>query len=200
MQAILPFAIASLLIELTPGPNMTYLALVGATVGRRAGYAATAGVTLGLTLLGLAAAFGLAAVIAASPTIYGTLHWLGVLYFIYLAWDAWRDSMPSPAIRVESDTGFFLRGLISNLLNPKAAIFYIAVLPTFTDPARPPEGQSLVLTAIYVAIATAIHGTIVTLAGFLRPLLTNDRLVSITSRLFAVALLGIAVWLAWSAR
>jgi threonine/homoserine/homoserine lactone efflux protein len=198
MQAIAPFVIASLLIELTPGPNMTYLALVGVTVGRRAGYAATIGVTLGLALLGLAAALGLAALITASPLIYETLRWLGVLYFVYLAWDAWRDGMPSATIQVESDTGFFLRGLISNLLNPKAAIFYVTVLPTFIDPARPPEGQALILTVIYVTVATVVHGAIVTLAGFLRPLLTNDRIVSATSRLFAIALLGIAAWLAWS--
>ncbi|MEJ0013442.1 MAG: LysE family translocator [Bauldia sp.] len=200
MQAVWPFALASLLIELTPGPNMTYLALVGVTVGRRAGYAATAGVALGLAGLGLAAALGLAAIVTASPMVYGALRWLGVLYFIYLAWDAWRDGLPSAAIRVESDTGFFVRGLISNLLNPKAAIFYVAVLPTFIDPARPAEGQALALTALYVVVATAVHATIVTLAGFLRPLLTNDRLVSITSRVFAVALLGIAAWLAWSTR
>ncbi len=74
------------------------------------------------------------------------------------------------------------------------------MLPTFIDPARPPESQALVLTAIYVVVATAVHATIVTLAGFLRPLLTNDRIVSITSRLFAVALLAIAAWLAWSTR
>jgi hypothetical protein len=123
MQAIAPFVIASLLIELTPGPNMTYLALVGVTVGRRAGYAATIGVTLGLALLGLAAALGLAALITASPLIYETLRWLGVLYFVYLAWDAWRDGTPSATIQVESDTGFFLRGLISNLLNPQGGDF-----------------------------------------------------------------------------
>jgi threonine/homoserine/homoserine lactone efflux protein len=198
MQAIVSFVIASLLMELTPGPNMTYLALVGVTVGRRAGYAATIGVTLGLALLGIAAALGLAALISASPLIYETLRWLGVLYFVYLAWDAWRDGTPSATIQVDSHTGFFLRGLISNLLNPKAAIFYITVLPTFIDPARPPEGQALILTVIYVVVATAVHGAIVTLAGFLRPLLTNDRIVSVTSRLFAVALLGIAAWLAWS--
>jgi threonine/homoserine/homoserine lactone efflux protein len=200
MEAIWPFALASLLIELTPGPNMTYLALVGVTVGRRAGYAATAGVALGLALLGFAAALGLAAVITTSPMVYGALRWLGVLYFIYLAWDAWRDGTPSAPVRVEGDGSFFLRGLFSNLLNPKAAIFYIAVLPTFIDPARPAEAQALALTAIYVIVATAVHGTIVTLAGFLRPLLTNDRIVSTTSRLFAVALLGIAAWLAWSSR
>jgi threonine/homoserine/homoserine lactone efflux protein len=200
MQAIWPFALASLLIELTPGPNMTYLALVSVTVGRRAGYAATAGVALGLALLGLAAALGLAVVITESPPIYATLRWLGVAYFIYLAWDAWHDSAPSITVRVENDTGFFLRGLISNLLNPKAAIFYVAVLPTFIDPARPPEWQALTLTAIYVVVATIVHAGIVTLAGFLRPMLANDRLVSLTSRIFAVALLCIAAWLAWSTR
>jgi threonine/homoserine/homoserine lactone efflux protein len=200
MQAIWPFALASLLVELTPGPNMTYLALVGVTVGRRAGYAATLGVALGLALVGIAAALGLAAVITASPMAYHTLRWLGVLYFVYLAWDAWSDNPPTAVVHVEHARGFFTRGLISNLLNPKAALFYVAVLPTFIDPLRPAESQALILTAVYVAIATAVHATLVTLAGFLRPLLTNERIISATGRVFAVALLGIAAWLAWSTR
>jgi threonine/homoserine/homoserine lactone efflux protein len=70
LSTALGFALTSLLIELTPGPNMTYLALVGVQAGRRAGYAAVAGVALGLEVIGLATALGLSAVIAASPLLY----------------------------------------------------------------------------------------------------------------------------------
>ncbi|HMO08654.1 MAG TPA: LysE family transporter, partial [Paracoccaceae bacterium] len=71
------FALASLLSELVPGPNMGYLALVAAAEGRRAGLAAVGGVALGLAGLGLAAAFGIAALVAASPAAYGLLRWGG---------------------------------------------------------------------------------------------------------------------------
>ena len=64
-----------------------------------------------------------------------------------------------------------MRGLITNLLNPKAAVFYVAVLPAFMDLTRPATAQALMLSAVYVFVATLVHGGIVTLAGVLRPLL-----------------------------
>ena len=196
----LGFALTSLLIELTPGPNMTYLALVGVQAGRRAGYAAVAGVALGLGVIGLATAFGLSAVISASPLLYAVLRWLGVAYIVYLAWDAWRDSMRSNDVQVEPAARFFVRGLITNLLNPKAAIFYIAVLPTFIDPAFHPAGQAVTLSVIYVLVATMVHATIVTLASLLRPVLANKRVMTVAGKAFALALVGVAMWIAWSTR
>ena len=196
----LGFALTSLLIELTPGPNMTYLALVAVQAGRRAGYAAVAGVALGLGVIGLATAFGLSAVISASPILYGALRWLGVAYIVYLAWDAWRDSARLNEVPVEPAARFFVRGLITNLLNPKAAIFYIAVLPTFIDPAFHPAGQAITLSVIYVLVATTMHAMIVTGASLLRPVLANKRVMTIAGKAFALALVGVAVWIAWSTR
>lgn len=91
-----------------------------------------------------------------------------------------------------------MRGLITNLLNPKAAVFYVAVLPTFLDPGYPPTGQALALSIIYVLVASAVHATIVTLASFLRPLLANKRVMAAAGKVFAVALACVALWLAWS--
>ena len=159
-----------------------------------------AGVALGLGLVGLGTALGLAALITASPLLYAALRWAGIGYLLYLAWDAWRDSEPSNDVRVETDARFFVRGLITNLLNPKAFVFYVAVLPTFLDPASSPAGQALTLSAIYVLVATAVHATIVTLAGFLSPLLANRRIMSVTGKLFAIALAGVAFWVGWSTR
>jgi threonine/homoserine/homoserine lactone efflux protein len=179
---------------------MTYLALVGARAGRRAGYAAVTGVALGLGLVGLAAALGLAAVIAASPLVYAGLRWAGVGYLLYLAWEAWRQSERSGAVPMETDARFFVRGLITNLLNPKAAVFYIAILPTFLDPDTPSAWQAVALSAIYVLVASTVHATIVTLASLLRPLLANKRVMAAAGKLFALALAGVALWLVWSTR
>ena len=93
-----------------------------------------------------------------------------------------------------------MRGLITNLLNPKAAVFYVAVLPTFLDPEYPPRGRHLALSAIYVLVASAVHTTIVTLASLLRPLLANKRVMAAAGKVFAVALACVALWLAWSTR
>ena len=200
LATALAFALTSTLIEFTPGPNMAWLTLVGVQAGRRAGYSAVAGVALGLGVVGLAAAFGLSAVITASPMLYALLRWGGVAYLVYLAWDAWRDSKRPDGISIETDARFFARGVTTNLLNPKAALFYIAILPTFLDPTLPLAGQAVGLSLIYVLVATAIHATIVTLASLLRPMLANKRGKAMTSKLFAAALAGVALWIAWSTR
>ena len=84
------FAATCFVIELTPGPNMAYLAVLSTSNGRRAGFAATLGVSLGLLIVGLAAAVGLTAIIVNSRWIYEALRWSGVLYLLWLAWEGWR--------------------------------------------------------------------------------------------------------------
>lgn len=83
------FAVTCLVIELTPGPNMAYLAILSATKGRRAGFAATLGVALGLSIVGLAAVLGFTALIANSRMLYVILRWGGVVYLLWLAYEGW---------------------------------------------------------------------------------------------------------------
>jgi threonine/homoserine/homoserine lactone efflux protein len=192
------FALTSLIIELTPGPNMTYIALVAAAQGRRAGLATVAGVALGLAIIGLLAAIGVAELVSASTTAYEILRWAGVAFLLYLAWDGWRDGGDPAAAGDESDGSLFLRGLFTNLLNPKAALFYLAVLPTFVDAGRPIVAQTVLLTGVYVAIATAVHLAIVALAGTLRPLLTDPVRERFARRLLSILLAAVAIWFGWS--
>jgi threonine/homoserine/homoserine lactone efflux protein len=200
IAAIVPFALTSLLIELTPGPNMTYLALVSAQSGRRAGFAAVAGVAIGLAIIGVAAALGLSTVLAASPLAYAVLRWAGVVYLIYLSWDTWRDGREKNGPLVDSASQFFVRGLVTNLLNPKAMVFYVGVLPTFLNMDGDLIRQSVILALVYVLIATTVHVLIVALAGTVQPLLTSPKLRKRTAAVFALMLLGVALWFAWSTR
>ncbi len=134
----LAFLWISFIVELTPGPNMTYLAVLTLVEGRRAGFATVAGVAAGLLLVGILAAFGVAAFVSESPILYGLIRWLGVFYMLWLAYDIWRGVEPSEADESAptSPAGtYFGRGFLTNVLNPKAAIFYIAVLPQFVDPS-----------------------------------------------------------------
>lgn len=198
MSAIASFALTAFLIELTPGPNMAWLALVSATEGRKPGYAAVAGGALGLAAVGLLAGLGLAALIASYPPAYQALRWGGVAYLLYLAWDSWREA---GAAESGPPAGaplllWFRRGLITNLLNPKAAVFYIAVLPEFL-PAQATTPDVLTLSIIYVAVATAIHALIVTAAGSAHALLADPRREQIARRGLSLALAGVAVWLLW---
>ena len=192
------FAVTSLVIELTPGPNMAYLALVAATEGRKAGYAAVMGVAVGLTFVGLAAALGLTALISASPLAYQGLRWAGVGYLSWLAWDGWRGaSETEDHAEAGSDAiTFFRRGLITNLLNPKAAVFYVAVLPGFLPPVAT-GGDVFTLTAIYVAVATGVHAGIVTAASAARTWLSDAGREKTMRRMLSLALVAVAAWVVW---
>lgn len=200
---LLTFALTCLLVELTPGPNMAYLAVLSANKGRRAGFAATLGVALGLLVVGLAAALGLTALIASSRTLYEALRWGGVLYLLWLAYEGWRgqeETSPSNATVAVSDSKYFLRGLITNLLNPKAGVFYIAILPRFVDEARPLAAQVVALSAVYVTVATLVHWTIVLLADAARPWLEDQRRSTTVRRALSLLLVGIALWLFFTTR
>mgnify|MGYP006142511383 FL=1 len=196
-ETLVAFAVTSALIEMTPGPNMAYLALVAATEGRRAGYAAVAGVALGLAVVGGLAAVGVAALISSSELAYQTLRWGGVVYLLWLAWDGWSGAAEEIEHAPLGSTlwRYFRRGLITNLLNPKAAVFYVAVLPSFLpDTADLP--QTLTLSAIYVAVATAIHAAIVTLAGAAQAFFDDPVLERRLRRVLSLGLALVALWFA----
>ena len=203
INPLLAFALTSLIIEITPGPNMAYLAALSLTRGWRTGLAAVAGVALGLSAYGVAAALGVAAIIENSAFLYEALRWGGVIYLLWLAWDAWStaDDLPpeqAPANHHERASAFS-RGLITNLLNPKAAVFYVAVMPEFLDlGAGRIAAQTLTLSAVYVTIATLIHASIVLFASRLRSVIVEPAQVRLIRRVLALALVAIAVWLAWS--
>lgn len=197
----LAFLWTSLIIELTPGPNMTYLAVLSATEGRRAGLSAVAGVATGLAIIGIAAALGLAVLISESALLYATLRWAGVAYLLWLAYETWTgtDGHPSDTQSLSNhDWRYFRNGLITNLLNPKAAIFYIAVLPMFVAPDRPLLRQTLALTFAYVVVATLLHAAIAMLAAAARPFLENKTKIEKLRRVMALAIVLVALWVVWS--
>jgi threonine/homoserine/homoserine lactone efflux protein len=197
--SVLAFVLTCLIVEITPGPNMAYLAALSLSRGAKGGLAAVAGVALGLSLYGLAAALGVAAVIENSMVLYEGLRWAGVLYLLWLAWEAWATADIAPeAARAEKHAlaSAFRRGLITNLLNPKAAVFYVAMLPEFVNvQAGNITAQTLKLSAIYVAIATAIHALIVLSAGHVRHYVGDRTLMVRIRRTLALALVGVAIWL-----
>ncbi|MBG1230926.1 LysE family translocator [Aestuariivirga litoralis] len=186
------FLLASLLIELTPGPNMTWLAVVGARHGRRAALAAVAGVCLGLGLAGLVAGFGLTVLFNTFPSLLTALRVAGTLYLLYLAYDAWIDA-DDEDVAAASYRTYFSQGFVSNALNPKAYLFYAAILPQFLSPdAGWP--QIAWLTALYVAVATGVHTAIALASGSLAGWLKHSPQAVILRRVLA-ALIGLAaIW------
>jgi len=201
---MLEFILTVLLLELTPGPNMTYLATLALDRGRRAGLLATAGVAAGLSVHAIVAAFGLGVLISQSALVYDLLRWTGVAYLLYLAWETWQaNARECPEMEASAAASLFWRGFFSNLFNPKSILFFISVVPGFIQ--HDSSGSSLLaqaarLGAIYIAIATTIHASIVMLASQLRPLLIAGAHEKTIRRILAFALVLVAAWLAWSTR
>jgi threonine/homoserine/homoserine lactone efflux protein len=190
-----PFVLASLLIELTPGPNMAWLALTSATEGRRSGLSAVGGIALGLAVLGLATALGLAQLASASPIVFELLRYAGSAYLLWLAWEAWRGGGDrGRGAGVRGDLAWFRHGLAINLLNPKAALFFMTILPGFIMAGRAVGPQTLVLSAAYVAVATAVHLLIVIFAGSAHGWLADGQRTAVVRRVFAAMLVATAVW------
>jgi threonine/homoserine/homoserine lactone efflux protein len=204
---VLEFIFTVLLLELTPGPNMAYLAALALDRGRRAGLLATAGVAAGLSVHAIVAAFGLGVLISQQPLIYDLLRWIGVGYLLYLAWETWQSGEKAPGMVVAASSSLFWRGFFSNVFNPKSILFFISVVPGFIlhDLQYDPSGSGLLvqaarLGAVYVAIATTIHASIVLLASQLRPLLIAGAHQRSVRRILSLALVLVATWLAWSTR
>ena len=190
------------LIELTPGPNMGYLAIVGSRWGRGAGLATIVGVTTAFALYLLAATVGLTNILLLIPSLYQALQWAGIGYIAWLAVDTWRATSGAdadgsagerPAIR------HFFRGLVANLLNPKAAVFYIALLPGFTNPRLGHLTQQVLwLGGIHILTSVLVHTVIVLTAAQAETALSGGKAgARRLQRGFAIALGGVAAWLAW---
>ena len=181
---------------------MGYLTIVASRWGRPAGLVTVAGVTLGLTVYMLAAVAGLGAIVMRIGWLYALLQWAGVGYLVWLAFEAWRGG-PAPRLGHPPEPPpqgrLFARGLIANLLNPKAAVFYVALLPGFTNPARgDPVAQALALGAIHVAVSITVHTAIVLAAGSVN--VARWETPDFRRRLdqaLAGGLVLIALWLAW---
>jgi threonine/homoserine/homoserine lactone efflux protein len=194
---LIAFVLTSLIIEMTPGPNMAHLAVLGASRGRIAGFTAVLGVALGLALLGIVVGLGAGSLILNNRVAYEVLRWAGALYLCWLAYDSWKEARQPVETAPVSQSLFvqFRRGFITNLLNPKAALFYIAVVPEFISGPAPSVRELAVLVSIYVAVATFVHGLIVLLAGTLQAFLAAPQRRKMAGNVFAIVLFLVAVWL-----
>jgi threonine/homoserine/homoserine lactone efflux protein len=153
------FCLACIALVATPGPNVLYLVSRTLAQGRAAGFVSLAGTSAGVAMHALAAALGLSALLAAVPVAYDAVRWAGAIYLAWLAWATWRsqgDKAPltGPA-RLHAGT-LFRQGLLTSLLNPKVALFELALFPQFVSPSHGSVlAQSLVLAATQLALAIA---------------------------------------------
>lgn len=166
----LAFALICLGLVLTPGPNMIYLVSRSISQGRGAGLVSLGGVALGFIFYMLAAVFGITALVMAVPYAYDALRFGGAAYLAWLAWQALRPGGDSPFkvrdLPADSPRRLFTMGLLTNLLNPKAAMLYLSLLPQFIVPAKGHIlAQSLTLGVTQMAISLSVNALIIMAAG-----------------------------------
>jgi threonine/homoserine/homoserine lactone efflux protein len=163
-------ALVALGMVLTPGPNMIYLVSRSISQGRRAGLVSLAGTLTGFAVYMTAADVGLAAVFVALPALYLAVRLAGAAYLLYLAWRTLRPGghslFEARQLPRDSPARLFQMGLLTNLLNPKAAIMYLALIPQFVVRTRGHVlAQGFVLGGIQITVSGAVNAVIVLAAA-----------------------------------
>ena len=168
--AILGMALVALGMVLIPGPNMIYLVSRSVSQGWRAGMVSLTGTFVGFLVYMTLANLGLAAVFVYVPLLYTALKVAGALYLLYLAWRAVRPGGSSPFetrdLPRDPRWKLFRMGLVTNLLNPKAAVIYLALIPQFVDRASGNViAQGFILGGVQVTISMVVNTGIILAAG-----------------------------------
>lgn len=200
------FALAALVMVLTPGPNMVYLISRSLCQGPKAGIVSLAGVVLGFVLHVLMAAFGISAFFLAVPLAYDALRFAGAAYLLWLAWQAIRTGSKGvfEVKELKADSSFKLvwMGFLTNALNPKIAIFYISIFTQFLDPNKGSIfAQSVTLGIVQICVSAAVNAAIVFSAAMVYAFFSrNPTWTKIQKWVMASALSGLALKLAVAER
>jgi RhtB (resistance to homoserine/threonine) family protein len=203
---LLPFLAVSAIVVITPGVDMALVTKNALLHGRSAAQAAAVGVNLGILLWTVAAALGVAALIAASAAAFTLIKLAGALYLIYLGVQAFRASRraasPLPSVeRAALGRGAaFRQGLASNLLNPKIAVFFTSLLPQFVDAHNARPRDLLLLGVLFNCMGVVWLLSYAAIAARGRDVLGRPRLKRAVDRVSGVVLIGLGVRLAFERR
>ena len=203
---LITFSLIALGMVLTPGPNMIYLISRSIAQGRGAGLISLGGIALGFVFYVVCAAFGITALLFAVPFAYDALRLAGAAYLLWLAWQAVRPGASSPfhvrELKHDGPRKLFMMGFLTSLLNPKIAMFYLALLPQFIDPAAGSVlAQSIILGFIQIIVSVSVNTLITFAAGGIAVFLRTRPFWSLVQRwLMATMLAGFAVRMAAEAR
>ncbi|NGM51560.1 LysE family translocator [Caulobacter sp. 602-2] len=200
------FSLVCLGMALTPGPNMLYLVSRSICQGKWAGIVSLAGTAAGFVVYLVCAALGITALLMAAPIAYDILRFGGALYLGWLAWQAIKPGGRSPfqvrELPKDPPAKLMAMGFLTNLLNPKAAMLYLSLLPQFIDPKHGNVlSQSLLLGGSQIAISLSVNAMICLAAGTIAGFLAARPSFALVQRwLMASVLGGLAVRMATEAR
>jgi threonine/homoserine/homoserine lactone efflux protein len=202
----LSFLLTSLIVVASPGTGVLYTLAVALTQGSRASVAAAFGCTLGIVPHMLAAMLGLAAVLHTSAVAFAALKWCGVVYLLYMAWQALRETgalaLDAQPAEGRSSRRVIVTGVLINILNPKLSIFFLAFLPQFIATDEPhPIGRMLELSGAFMAMTLAVFVVYGLFAAGVRDrVITRPRVMAWLRRSFAAGFAALGVRLAFAER
>jgi threonine/homoserine/homoserine lactone efflux protein len=180
---------------LTPGPNMIYLVSRSICQGRAAGFISLIGIASGSLVYIVCTSLGITSIIMALPYAYDALRLAGATYLLYLAWQALRPKRRAAFVvrnlSPDSNRKLFTMGLVTSVLNPKAAVFYLSLLPQFIDPSR---GyvllQSVLLGLTQIVVAVTTYSLLIAAAGIVATFLSGKSRWIVVQRWFMATVLG----------
>jgi threonine/homoserine/homoserine lactone efflux protein len=199
------FVMASLVLLLTPGPAVLYIVARSIEQGKAAGLVSVLGIHLGTIVHITAAAIGLSALIVSSALAFAVVKYLGAAYLVWIGIRTLlaKDPHPeAPAVPAEPLARVFRDGFVVNLFNPKTAIFFLAFLPQFVDPARGAlHWQILILGLTFMVLGMISDGIFALIAGAAGDFLRRNRRFLRLQRWFAgTSFIGLGVTAALATR
>jgi threonine/homoserine/homoserine lactone efflux protein len=192
---ILTFAVLATILVLIPGLDFALVLRYATTQSRKSAILVMLGITSGLFVWGACASLGISAILTASKTAFNVLKIAGVLYMFWIGTSFIVSSFkskesPEPAIKEIGGTRVFTRGLLSNLLNPKAGVFYLSVLPQFIPAKSNHLFFGLALTGIHALITIMYFMALIIFINTLKGFFEKPRIAANMERISGVAIIG----------
>lgn len=206
LTTLLTFALAALALAVTPGPDMLMVLTRSVAQGRLAGIVSTIGICLGCYVHAVIAGLSLSGVLVLAPYAFDAIRWLGAAYLLGLGWQALRGSgglqMPQQAAPRLAPWAVLRQGFLCNVLNPKVALFFLALFPQFMEP----DPDTALLQAVVLASILNVAGCLVLVPVALLASRFGDWLrrrpafLTWQNRLLGLVFAGLALRLAFDSR
>ncbi len=200
-QSLIAFTLAAALLTITPGLDTALVLRTAAAEGARRAFAAALGICLGCLAWGLLVAVGLGVLLQASEVAYLALKWIGAAYLLYLGLRlifAPRAEAEGAGTEAPPRANWFLRGLLTNLLNPKVGAFYVSFLPQFIPAGANVPSTTLLLAAVHAGLGLLWFGLLIGATRPLAAMLRKPGLVRGLDRVTGLVLVFFGLRLAFS--
>jgi len=201
---VIAFTLVAAVLAVTPGADTLLVLKNCVSLGNRAGWLTTLGILTGTLVHAVISALGISVIVARSDTVFQLIKGLGALYLVWLGVQAIRSAGPQGNTRITGSVtavkSAFREGLITNLLNPKVAIFYVAFLPQFLSPGDPVLAKSLLLALIHNGLSLAWLGGLVIVVAQGKRWMQNPGVQAGMSRVSGIILIALGIRLALEGR